>query len=499
MGPNARASWRLLAIAALTFAALGLRLTAGPGFTPIMLAPTLLTGVWFGRAAGALSGALGVALLGAADALHVAAAGTPLGLLVRLLGYAAAGYTVGWVADQRRRVAQTAANQAAALTLLEGCLITIDHSGRILDLSGMAEETFDLPRSSTLGRELADVLVPVRHRAACKEELARSLSSLASTSSVCRLLLTARRADGAEVPVELTVTQVMTREPPLFTGRLIDLTDQLQAKVAWEDLSARAKAAQNAAEDAQRRAHTLLLEALGAEQAVRQRLAETLHDGALQSLLAASQDLTEAAQGARGGLDRASSAIADTIVQLRDAVSEMHPIVLDVGGLEAALSAIARDQGRRGHYHARVLVAGNAVGIHDVLLVAVARELLTNAAKHANAHHVLVTVSRRGSDVVLQVSDDGRGMNATGPIPALERGHVGLASSANRVAAAGGTLKLSSIPNSGTAVRVVLPAGDLRRHHAKDSSTPDLVGCEADLRPSVTAWATERASVIQTS
>jgi len=225
-----------------------------------------------------------------------------------------------------------------------------------------------------------------------------------------------------------------------------------------ELLLARERSARAEAQRAQRQSRVLAGEALGAEETVRRRISEILHDDALQTLLAASQDIREAAEGQPEALERASEALEQTIARLREVVFELHPIALEYGGLEAALKAIARHRGRRGQYQARVRVAPEAAGIHDLLLISVARELLTNVAKHAGAGAALVSVARGECNVVLQVSDDGRGMSAADRRLALERGHIGLASSSERVAAAGGELEVISGPGEGTVVRILLPA-----------------------------------------
>ena len=102
-------------------------------------------------------------------------------------------------------------------------------------------------------------------------------------------------------------------------------------------------------------ARHLLVDALGAEERERQGLAEGLHDTALQNLLSARHDLQEVADTIdHPALERAESTISQTVGQLRDIVSELHPLVLEQAGLEAALSAVAAHASRRGGFHAHV-------------------------------------------------------------------------------------------------------------------------------------------------
>lgn len=196
----------------------------------------------------------------------------------------------------------------------------------------------------------------------------------------------------------------------------------------------------------------LVAQALDAEDRERRRLAEALHDEAMQSLLAARQELTATPPDltrARAGIDRA-------VADVRSAIFDLHPHLLREAGLGAALQAVADGHGRHG---APVVAVDAAVEgtRHDDLLFSIARELIANAARHADAAHVDVTVTRENGDLVLLVADDGRGLTAEGVRDAALRGHIGLASCRERAAAAGGSLTLEGGPGLGTTVRVVVP------------------------------------------
>lgn len=203
----------------------------------------------------------------------------------------------------------------------------------------------------------------------------------------------------------------------------------------------------------------LVAQALDAEDRERRALAEALHDEAIQNLLAAGHDLEDAAEGSEDGLGRARFAISLTVRQLREAVFELHPAVLRHAGLAAALRAVAAQQGRRGGFEARVEVDESATGIADSLVYSLAREQLVNAAKHAAATRVRVTLARRGEQIGLEVADDGRGMEPETRRRAAREGHIGLASSAERVEALGGRLEIESAPGEGTTLRTTLPVG----------------------------------------
>jgi two-component system NarL family sensor kinase len=199
----------------------------------------------------------------------------------------------------------------------------------------------------------------------------------------------------------------------------------------------------------------LVAEAMDAEDRERRRLAEALHDEAIQNLLAARQDLDGADAD---GLARVQLGLDRTVRQLREAIFDLHPYVLEQAGLEAALRAVAEQQGRRAGFHWTVAVTPAATGAHDELLLSIGRELVTNAARHAGANSLSLVVDRVNGNVVLEVLDDGRGIDSREVATALARGHIGLASCAERAEALDGEFRIWGEPGQGTRVRITLPA-----------------------------------------
>lgn len=199
----------------------------------------------------------------------------------------------------------------------------------------------------------------------------------------------------------------------------------------------------------------LVAQTLDAEDHYRRELAEDLHDDAIQNLLAARQELAgdrvHAADLAmvRMGLDR-------TVAQLRGAVFDLHPYLLDHAGLGPALDAVAEDCARWGGFRHEVRVDPDFEPGHKQLLFSVGRELIRNVARHADAEHLLAVVRNEGDATTLVVTDDGRGFDHERLRQAPMAGHIGLAAMAERVQAVGGTFSIESGPGSGTRVEVRL-------------------------------------------
>jgi signal transduction histidine kinase len=197
----------------------------------------------------------------------------------------------------------------------------------------------------------------------------------------------------------------------------------------------------------------LVGQVLQAEEGDRRRLAEALHDEALQEMLSARHGLN----ADDGGNDRARESIARAIEQLRGTIFDLHPAVLEHAGLSAALHEVAdRHEGRTG-FRPQIEVAPEACGPHDALLFVLGREQLTNAVKHSKATEIELVIDRIDHKVVMEVHDNGLGMDSERRRTALERGHIGLASSAERVEALGGRLEIDSRRGHGTRIRTTLP------------------------------------------
>jgi two-component system NarL family sensor kinase len=228
-------------------------------------------------------------------------------------------------------------------------------------------------------------------------------------------------------------------------------------------LARRTEAVEQLAEERSR----LLADALSAEQRERKALAEGLHDQAVQNLLSALHELDEAGEETRHpSLQRAELAVASTVSELRDAIFELHPYVLDEAGLEPALRSIAERAATRGGLELdldldldqpRQPQDDGGVGKNDHLLFSAARELVSNVVRHADAKHLRIGLTRGSSEVVLVVEDDGRGVDLATLAERLADGHIGLASQRVRVESAGGGMTVISRPGAGTRAEVRVP------------------------------------------
>ena len=196
------------------------------------------------------------------------------------------------------------------------------------------------------------------------------------------------------------------------------------------------------------------------EEREQRELSERLHDGALQYVLSARQDLDDIRPGADPeAVARLDHALGESSRLLRSTVTELHPAVLEHAGLARALLDLGEGQSRADRV-VRVDLEGWPEDVRtpvDALLFGAARELLGNAVKHAGATSVQVTLALDGDSARLVVADDGRGVTEDSLRRAVHDGHVGLYSQRLRVEAAGGTLTISPAGSAGTMAVIEAP------------------------------------------
>ena len=194
---------------------------------------------------------------------------------------------------------------------------------------------------------------------------------------------------------------------------------------------------------------------IAAADTARHRIERDIHDGAQQRLVSVVLEL-RAAKGAvppdatelAAELDRLADGLDAALDELREVAHGIHPAALAEGGLAPALMGLAR----RSAVPVRLDVRIDKRLPEQIELAAyyVVGEALTNAAKHADASSVDVTVVAGGGIVRVRVRDDGRG----GADVSRGSGLVGLK---DRVETLGGRISLASPPGAGTTVEIALP------------------------------------------
>lgn len=204
---------------------------------------------------------------------------------------------------------------------------------------------------------------------------------------------------------------------------------------------------------------------LGSIEAERQRIGRELHDNTGQILAAALLKLELAERrlhsdpaAAREALGSTRSLLVQAFDQLKAAVYDLRPAMLDDLGLGAALRWYAKARVERPGLEL-VLELDEAVRLPaplETALYRVGQEALANVAEHSGARRVEVRLEIKPGYAALTVGDDGCGFDL-----ARARGRgLGLPSMRERVAQFGGQFNVVTAPGEGTRVHAVveLPA-----------------------------------------
>jgi len=203
----------------------------------------------------------------------------------------------------------------------------------------------------------------------------------------------------------------------------------------------------------------LLADIMTASDEQRRTISEFIHDGPLQSVLMARQDISAVLKkNPDEALMRAMAGLREATTQMREATFELHPAVLAGAGLARALTQLADANSTRTGIDFTTDIDDIGPDPTDPMVFSVARELLSNVVRHSRATRATVTLKMIDGVRHLDVQDDGVGMTQQQAADRLTQGHIGLASQRARIEAAGGTVRILDVPQ-GTHISVTVPMG----------------------------------------
>ena len=203
----------------------------------------------------------------------------------------------------------------------------------------------------------------------------------------------------------------------------------------------------------------LLDQLAGVEERERTLLAEAIHDGPMQLIVAVMMRLENLGiSGSNADMQEVEELVdtLETSVQrLRTLIVALTPPDL-TEGMAAALNDLA--QGIFIGTGTQITFAGvrhvPLTPLRKQNALRILREALVNVRKHARAQHVLVELEQADGQVIARIVDDGVGAHELDAGP----GHLGMATMRARASAEGGHLDVRGIPDVGTTVTLMLPA-----------------------------------------
>jgi signal transduction histidine kinase len=209
----------------------------------------------------------------------------------------------------------------------------------------------------------------------------------------------------------------------------------------------------------------LLQRVIDASAQERRRIAGDIHAGPVHELAGLAMRLSAQSKraddpGQREALADTASAVRGSIRTLRSAIFGIYPPDLQAAGLGPALSDLTARLASEGVEVTMEVSDPAGYGPRvDELVYRACQEALRNVLQHANARHVVVRVHRDKERAVLEVRDDGRGLEGTDLEHARDNGHFGLQILRDVIKDSRGELDLAPADDGGTVMRVEVPIG----------------------------------------
>jgi PAS domain S-box-containing protein len=306
-------------------------------------------------------------------------------------------------------------------------IITIDARGTIESANPATERMFGYGAGEMIGRNVR-MLMPSPYR----EEHDRYLQRYFETGEA-RIIgvgreLVARRKDGSTFPVDLAVSAFRDRGL-LFAGIVRDISER--KNLQWA-----------------------VAESLVEEQ---QAIGRELHDGVAQRLSGVemltsvlhARLRTESSTDSQA-LGRILAELRGALEQLRAVIKGVHVFAVKAGGLPGALRELARDTESL-HGLPCAFESSGQIVVPDAntatQLYYIAREAVHNAARHARASRITISLEADERRLILAIWDDGRGIE-----PKQIRAGMGTQIMEYRAGLIGGTLDIRGLPGGGSMV-----------------------------------------------
>ena len=195
-------------------------------FTGLLALPL----IWFclyGSRAQLLGAVAGVAATIALPAILIGGADYPSNEIVRAVVTALIAGTLGISVQRLVDAVRGAEDETGAiLRTAREAFISVDEEGTICEWNHQAERDFGWTREEALGRKAAETVIPERFRERLQTGMLRFLETGEGRLLGQRVEGVARRRDGTEFPVEMSISATRTRNGIRFTAFLLDITER---------------------------------------------------------------------------------------------------------------------------------------------------------------------------------------------------------------------------------------------------------------------------------
>jgi len=313
-------------------------------------------------------------------------------------------------------------------------IILHDAKGNIVIVNSEAEHIFGYRRQELIGQPV-EILVPARFRGKHVEERRAYMRKpmLRPMGAVSGLY--ARRKDGSEFPVEISLSPVETVEGVLVSNTIVDITERKR-------------------HEEQRRWATILEE--------RARMARDVHDtlaqgftGIVLNLEAAEEAAADLPEEVRNHIRRARDVARSSLEEARRSVLALSSSSPVRGDLANSIREFVARYSSSTKTPVSFSVQGTPRHLDPAVeenLLRIAQQATDNALKHSRASSIRIELAFDETTVQLTITDDGQGFDLKKAGRSL-----GLTGMRERAKEIGGKCELKSQPGKGTRVSVKIP------------------------------------------